>query len=175
MSCQEYTRFVWILIFFVSSNNISWAHRQRHTVLDINRPPPNGLFSFNERIFAVCWSVNGQILSVALLSGRGRWSTFFYIFLQQNKTCCNLHSLSGEFSCSLRSSLRYLNDNDMMFQFQKDTMMIKKNYGAGSESYNIHMLRLSVSIHGTSVNVPQTHEIAESAMRSQLEGDVLPI
>ena len=60
-----------------------------------------------------------------------------------------------------------------MFQFQKDTMMIKKNYGAGSESYNIHMLRLSVSIHGTSVNVPQTHEIAESAMRSQLEGDVL--
>ena len=130
-------------------------------------------FSFNERIFAVCWSVNGQILSVALLSGRGRWSTFFYIFLQQNKTCCNLHSLSGEFSCSLRSSLRYLNDNDMMFQFQKDTMMIKN--GAGSESYNIHMLRLSVSIHDTSVNVPQTHEIAESAMRSQLEGDVLPI
>ena len=54
-------------------------------------------------------------------------------------------------------------------------MTIKKNYGAGSESYNIHMLRLSVSIHDTSVNVPQTHEIAESAMRSQLEGDVLPI
>ena len=107
-------------------------------------------------------------------SGLAEWErTVVNIFLQQNKTCCNLHSLSGEFSCSLRSSLRYLNDNDMMFQFQKDTMMIKN--GAGSESYNIHMLRLSVSIHDTSVNVPQTHEIAESAMRSQLEGDVLPI
>ena len=50
-------------------------------------------------------------------------------------------------------------------------MMIKN--GAGSESYNIHMLRLSVSIHDTSVNVPQTHEIAESAMRSQLDLDDL--
>ena len=158
---------------FVSFDNISWAHRQRHTVLDINRPPPTGRFFLQRAYFCrllVCkWSNS--------FSGLAEWErTVVNIFLQQNKTCCNLHSLSGEFSCSLKSSLRYLNDNDMMFQFQKDTMMIKKkNYGAGSESYNIHMLRLSVSIHGTSVNVPQTHEIAESAMRSQLEGDVLPI
>ena len=75
-------------------------------------------------------------------SGLAEWErTVVNIFLQQNKTCCNLHSLSGEFSCSLRSSLRYLNDNDMMFQFRK----LQYPY----------MLRLSVSIHGTSVNVPK--------------------
>ena len=87
-------------------------------------------------------------------SGLAEWErTVVNIFLQQNKTCCNLHSLSGEFSCSLRSSLRYLNDNDMMFQFQKDTMMIKRIMGQ-AQKYP-YMLRLSVSIHGTSVNVPK--------------------